>query len=136
MADDLFLKIINREIPADIVYETDEILAFRDQLIADAVRIIRREAPAQALRVSDLISRLPTSRAAFQKRFRAALGRSPKDEITRVRLQRLQQLLNDTDWSIKEIAFEMNFDSSEELGRFIRRKLGMSATEYRQSNRN
>jgi histidine triad (HIT) family protein len=30
MADDLFLKIINREIHADIVYETDEILAFRD----------------------------------------------------------------------------------------------------------
>ena len=30
MSDDLFLKIINREIPADIVYETDEILAFRD----------------------------------------------------------------------------------------------------------
>lgn len=30
MTDDLFLKIINREIPADIVYETDEVLAFRD----------------------------------------------------------------------------------------------------------
>ena len=30
MSDDLFLKIINREIDADIVYETDEILAFRD----------------------------------------------------------------------------------------------------------
>lgn len=30
MADDLFLKIIEREIPADIVYETEEILAFRD----------------------------------------------------------------------------------------------------------
>jgi histidine triad (HIT) family protein len=30
MADDLFLKIIEREIPADIVYETDELLAFRD----------------------------------------------------------------------------------------------------------
>jgi histidine triad (HIT) family protein len=30
MSDDLFLKIINREIPADIVFETDEILAFRD----------------------------------------------------------------------------------------------------------
>lgn len=30
MSDDLFLKIINREIPADIVYETDELLAFRD----------------------------------------------------------------------------------------------------------
>lgn len=30
MSDDLFLKIINREIPADIVYETEEVLAFRD----------------------------------------------------------------------------------------------------------
>jgi len=30
MSDDLFLKIIKREIPADIVYETDQIMAFRD----------------------------------------------------------------------------------------------------------
>lgn len=30
MSDDLFLKIIAREIPADIVYEDDEVLAFRD----------------------------------------------------------------------------------------------------------
>jgi len=30
MSDDLFLKIIDREIPAEIVYEDDEVLAFRD----------------------------------------------------------------------------------------------------------
>lgn len=30
MPKDLFLRIINREIPADIVYETEEVLAFRD----------------------------------------------------------------------------------------------------------
>ena len=30
MSDDLFLKIINREIPADIIYETDDVIAFRD----------------------------------------------------------------------------------------------------------
>ena len=30
MSDDLFLKIISREIPADIVYENDDVLAFRD----------------------------------------------------------------------------------------------------------
>ena len=30
MSDDLFLKIIRREIPADIVYESDRVLAFRD----------------------------------------------------------------------------------------------------------
>lgn len=30
MSDDLFLKIIDREVPADIIYEDEEILAFRD----------------------------------------------------------------------------------------------------------
>lgn len=30
MAYDLFLKIIEREIPADIVYEDDDVLAFKD----------------------------------------------------------------------------------------------------------
>ncbi len=30
MADTLFSKIIRREIPADIVFETDEVLGFRD----------------------------------------------------------------------------------------------------------
>lgn len=30
MSDTLFKKIINREIPADIVFEDDEVLAFRD----------------------------------------------------------------------------------------------------------
>lgn len=30
MSDTLFAKIVRREIPADIVYEDDEVLAFRD----------------------------------------------------------------------------------------------------------
>ena len=30
MSDDLFLKIISREIPADIVFENVDVLAFRD----------------------------------------------------------------------------------------------------------
>lgn len=30
MADSLFTKIINRQIPADIVYEDDDVLAFND----------------------------------------------------------------------------------------------------------
>ena len=30
MSDDLFLKIINREIPADIIHESERIIAFHD----------------------------------------------------------------------------------------------------------
>ena len=118
-----------------VARESTDVLAFGDKTVAEAVRIIRREAPSKALQVSEVIDRLPISRAAFQKRFREVLGRSPKDEITRVRVERVCQLLSTTDWTVKEIAFDMQFDTSEELSRFIRRKLDTSATEYRRSVR-
>jgi len=40
LQDDLFLKIINRELPADIVYEDDDILAFRDINPAAPVHVL------------------------------------------------------------------------------------------------
>ena len=40
MSDDLFLKIINREIPADIVFETEDVLAFRDIIPQAPVHIL------------------------------------------------------------------------------------------------
>jgi histidine triad (HIT) family protein len=49
MADELFLKIIRREIPADIVYETDEVIAFRD---------INPQAPTHILIIPKLL--IPT----------------------------------------------------------------------------
>ena len=66
---------VTRISPSSIVSrESSDTLAFGDALIADAVRVIRLEAPEKPLRVAELISRLPTSRAAFQKRFLQAVA--------------------------------------------------------------
>ena len=51
--DTLFTKIINREIPAKIIYEDDQVLAFHD--IAVLYRISRQgDAIAEALRRANL----------------------------------------------------------------------------------
>ncbi len=49
LSDDLFLKIVSREIPADIVYETSSVLAFRD---------INPQAPVHILIIPKI--RIPT----------------------------------------------------------------------------
>ena len=49
MSDDLFLKIVRREIPADIVYETEDVLAFRD---------INAQAPVHVLIIPKIL--IPT----------------------------------------------------------------------------
>ncbi|MCB1095070.1 MAG: DNA-binding transcriptional regulator [Verrucomicrobiae bacterium] len=118
-----------------VARESTDVLAFADPVVTEALRIIRRESPRSALQVADVISRLPISRASFQQRFREAVGHSPKQEIDRVRIDRASQLLVTTDWPIKEIAYEMQFESSEEFSRFLRRQLGTCATDIRKSNR-
>ena len=54
----LFSKIIRREIPADIVYEDDQVLAFRD---------INPQAPVHVLFIPKL-GRLALAAAAYAKR--------------------------------------------------------------------
>ncbi len=64
MSNDLFLKIIRREIPADIVFENDDVLAFRDIDPQAPVHILvipkRRIATTNDLQAQDaeLIGRL------------------------------------------------------------------------------
>ena len=70
----LFSKIIRREIPADIVYEDDQVLAFRDinpQAPVHVLFIPKREIPTLNVAGDDdaaLLGRLALAAAAYAKR--------------------------------------------------------------------
>ena len=70
----LFSKIIRREIPADIVFEDDEVLAFRDiapQAPVHVLFIPKREIPTLNVAGDDdaaLLGRLALAAAAYAKR--------------------------------------------------------------------
>ncbi|MBK6436131.1 MAG: histidine triad nucleotide-binding protein [Rhodanobacteraceae bacterium] len=74
MAETLFSKIIRREIPADIVYEDDDVLAFRDIQPQAPVHVLfipkRAVATLNDLVVDDalLIGKLVLAAATFAKR--------------------------------------------------------------------
>ncbi|MBY6205379.1 histidine triad nucleotide-binding protein [Halomonas denitrificans] len=75
MSDTLFEKIVAREIPADIVYEDDELLAFRD---------IQPQAPVHVLiipkkRIATL-NDLETDHAELVGRMVLAAAKIAKDE--------------------------------------------------------
>lgn len=115
--------------------ESTDILHIDDSIVAPAVQRIRAEARTYPLQVNELVSASPVSRSAFKRRFMEAVGMSPKAEIKRVRLSYLKELLSTTDWPIKRIAEHMKFDSMEDLGRFIRREEGTTATMFRNRHR-
>lgn len=56
---------------------------------------------------------------------------APKELIDRQIMMEIKSLLTTTQLSVKEIAEQYNFESSSYLGRYFRRHIGMTPTEYR-----
>lgn len=111
-----------------------EALAIEDRQMAAAVRFVRERA-CEGIDVSDLVKAVPLSRSTLERRFIKVIGRSPKDEIMRVRLNRAKQLLVETNFSVEFIAEKIGFERSEYLSRIFKKKVGTTPLHFRRQSR-
>lgn len=121
--------------PREIVPRmSTDVMAAEDPLVAEAVLFIRENA-CQTIDVRSVCRRVCRSRGALEPRFKQALGRSVHEEIQRVRLARVRELLAATDLPIKQIARLSGFRYPEYLMRVFRQTTGQTLRQYRQSLR-
>ncbi len=117
--------------PSGIVTRrSTDVLAMEDRQIAAAVRFIREHA-CEGIDVSDVLRAVPMSRSTLDRRFMRILGRSPKDEILRVRLNRVKQLLVETDFPLSLIAEKVGMEHVEHLSRIFKNRTGITPSEFR-----
>jgi len=114
-----------------VARRSTEALAIEDRQMAAAVRFVRERA-CEGIDVGDLVKAIPLSRSTLERRFVKAVGRSPKDEIMRVRLNRAKQLLAETNFSIEFISEKIGFERAEYLSRIFKKKTGMTPFHFRQ----
>jgi LacI family transcriptional regulator len=107
-----------------------ETLAVDDPDIVTALRMIRDNA-GRPLDVKQLLHNVPVSRRTLEKRFRRALGRTPRQEIERVAIRRAMGLLADTDVPMKQVALDAGFSSAVRFAITFRRAVGMTPSAYR-----
>lgn len=107
-----------------------DMLAVTDREVAAAVRFIRRN-PNRMMQVNDVVEATSVSRRVLEKRFKAVLRRSVYQEIRRIRVNYIIELLVGTDMSITEIAVKSGFDGVEHISRYFRKETGISLREYR-----
>jgi len=110
--------------------KSTDILAITDAEIADALRFIRLNAHTN-IDVSAVVARFPFSRRVFERRFSAAVGRTPMAEILRVQLALVQRLLIETNLSMPEIAERSGFNDASYMGVVFRKNFGMTPSRYR-----
>jgi LacI family transcriptional regulator len=114
--------------------QSTEILAIDDPEIAAALRFIRENA-LRGINVADVLREVPLTRRVLEARFRKSLGRTPHEEITRLKLQRVKELLSATDYSLSEIARRTGFEHDEYLSVFFKKATGMPPGRFRRASR-
>ena len=114
--------------------QSTDTLAIEDADIAAAVRFIRENA-WNGINVGDVLREVPLSRRVLEHRFVRILGRTPHEEITRLRIARAKQLLTETDLPLTEIARRIGYRHDEYLSVAFKKSVGVPPRDFRQTER-
>ncbi|HEY2588984.1 MAG TPA: DNA-binding transcriptional regulator [Tepidisphaeraceae bacterium] len=121
-----------------ITRRSTDVLAVEDPQVAAALRFIREHA-CNGINVEAVLDFLagagggggPVSRSTLDRRFHHTLGRSAKEEILRVRLARVRQLLRETDEPLSNIASMVGIGHTEHLSVLFKRATGETPGTFR-----
>ncbi|MEO1496211.1 MAG: DNA-binding transcriptional regulator [Planctomycetota bacterium] len=113
-----------------ITRQSTDKVAIGDEMLAEALRYIREHCSEQ-LHIRDILQAVPLSRRALEIGLRTYLGRTPREEIRRIRVEKAVELLCDTDMPITKIAMACGFDRPELLTRAFRRELDATPSQFR-----
>ena len=94
-------------------------------------RLRIRESLEADLTIQQVAEDLGVSYSNFRKLFKEYTGLSPATYQQELRLQRAKELLTTTDYSIKEIAYRLNFESPDYFAAKFKAKMGIKPSEVK-----
>lgn len=135
--DDLFA---GRAVPPEttvhplrlVARRSSELFATDDSLVLEAMELIR-DRVGEPFNVSDLARHMDVDRRTLERRFRAALARSPLDTIHEYRLKRARQLLETTTMPLDDIAEQSGYANASRLVEAFRRRYNETPGSIRRS---
>ncbi len=101
-----------------------------EQFIRQAIETVETNISNPDFSVEDLSRALHMSRVALYRKLLALTGKSPLDFIKTIRLKRAAQLLEKSQFTISEIAYEVGFNNPKYFARTFRKEFGILPSEY------
>jgi len=110
--------------------QSSDVFAIEDNDLVDALRFIRDNA-CDGINVEDVARAVQLSRSTLDRRFSRLTGTTAKGEITRVRVDRVKQLLVDTDYPLSAIASMTGFAHAEYMSTMFKEHTNETPGQYR-----
>lgn len=105
--------------------------AMRNPLLAKALVFIWAHAGSERCSVSDVVAEMGCSRRLAEMLFAERIGRTVKEEIDRVKFDRVKALLRETNLPVSEIADRCGFSCESHLSFRFAKRFGLSMTDWR-----
>jgi LacI family transcriptional regulator len=115
--------------------ESSDVLATGDPDVVNAVRFIREHA-CESIHVSDVLRAIPLSRKALEVRFKNLLHHTIHQEIIRVKVDRVKELLSSTELTLTDISARTGFEHPEYMSVTFKRETGLTPGSYRTEHTN
>lgn len=103
----------------------------RGNVLREKIMRLLRQNLSRAFTFEQLARQLGVSRSLLSHRFSTEMGESFTPLLTRLRMERAQELLASTDKQIKEIAFEVGFEDHAYFSRRFLSATGLSPKDFR-----
>ena len=97
----------------------------------DEALVFIRQHLGEELSVGTVAAHVGLSESHFSRKFRKVMNSSPKDFIIRRRITEAKHLLKNTSASVKEIAFQVGFNSESHFINTFTEKNGLSPKQFR-----
>jgi len=113
-----------------ITRKSSDLLAVTHKGVANSLRFIWEHAH-EPISVKDLVGVAAMSRRGLHKAFLDAVGRTPGQELQRIRIERAKRLLADTDHKVEVVASMCGYQSANSFCVAFKQATKMSPKQYR-----
>lgn len=118
-----------------VITRNSTALAVEDEQVRTALYYISNNATNEDISVDDVVRATTLSRRILEKRFRESINSTILEEIKKVRINRIKFLLTNSDLTLRQIAYELNFTSFENVTRYFKQYTGIGPLEYRSKHK-
>ncbi|HVM89482.1 MAG TPA: two-component regulator propeller domain-containing protein [Puia sp.] len=106
-----------------------------EKFLKDALELIEKNMSNDEFSVEEMSRGLFISRVALYKKLLALTGKTPVEFIRCMRMKRAAQLLEKSNLTIAEIAYEVGFNNPKYFSRHFKKEFGALPSEYQNSKK-